>query len=167
MYTENTSGEIMARFRRHASIYAVAFILSFISFLLSFNWRPSGFWGSMIINPFGFLLFTFGFGTLSGVCWYTYKRMEAQVLEWLRQWEKETAHLSHTKQGHPLYQKIISIGKPATPVLLRELKKRECYVFSLLVEITGENPVSKEHHGNIPAMRQDWLAWGKEEGYVS
>jgi len=32
--------------------------------------------------------------------------------------------------------------------------------------IAGEDPVKQQHRGNLELMAEDWIAWGKEKGYL-
>lgn len=63
---------------------------------------------------------------------------------------------------HPAYQGIIDIGSEAVPWLLQRLAQRPDHWFCALNQITNANPVQPEHKGNIKAMAEDWIAWGKQ-----
>lgn len=104
--------------------------------------------------------------TMQGLHWV--RRMPEQKLEALAaQWKRETAHLSlvSKKAMHPAYQAIIGLGPWALPFILKKLREAPDHWFWALEAITGQNPVPEEHFGNIPAMTEDWLAWGDHEGY--
>lgn len=83
-------------------------------------------------------------------------------------WVRETAHLSSpTKQvSHPSYLRIVGMGTEALPLILRELQHRARYWFAALSAITGEQPVKESDFGNVRAMRDTWLQWGRERGYL-
>lgn len=66
---------------------------------------------------------------------------------------------------HPYYQKIISFGKKAIPLLIKKLDNTPTYWFWALEEISGTNPVPVIHRGNIPEMIKLWKNWAKENGY--
>jgi hypothetical protein len=85
------------------------------------------------------------------------------------QWEAETAFLPSISDiaMHPAYQQIIGLGFVAVPLILREMEKEPGHWFWALKSITGEDPVPHEHRGRINAMTEDWLLWGKEQGYIS
>ena len=34
-----------------------------------------------------------------------------------------------------------------------------------LKKITGKNPVNPEHYGIITKMKEDWIAWAKNNNY--
>ena len=67
--------------------------------------------------------------------------------------------------AHPAYQRIIGMGRPVVPIILQQLAREADFWFEALAAITDEQPVPPEHAGDIEAMRQDWLCWGREQGY--
>jgi hypothetical protein len=95
----------------------------------------------------------------------------SQIDERFRQlvdtWEAAVAHYSFSaaRQRHPAYQEIIALGEPVIPSLLRDLEVNRRYWFAALPAITGANPVSPEHAGQIDRMIEDWLGWGTQRGY--
>src|SRR4051794_32568750 len=80
-----------------------------------------------------------------------------------QRWKAEVEFLSSTSAiiNHPAYQDIIALGLPVVPLILRDLEHEPAHWFEALQTVTGENPVPREHWGNIPAMQQDWITWGK------
>ncbi|WP_413279222.1 hypothetical protein [Floridanema evergladense] len=98
---------------------------------------------------------------------YKFIKLEKKFKELATQWKSETAPLSVITQKviHPAYQQIIGMGEDVVPLLLRELEKRPDHWFWALKSITGANPVKSEHRGRIKLMAQDWLEWGRENGY--
>ena len=65
------------------------------------------------------------------------------------------------------YQRIIGMGEKAIPLILLELGSQPDQWFWALEKITGEiTPVSEEFRGNLPAMAEAWLRWGRDRGYV-
>jgi hypothetical protein len=92
----------------------------------------------------------------------------AQFATLAEQWKVATAVLSSTTSlvAHPAYQSIIALGPPVVPLLLHELEREPVHWFEALQAITGEDPVPREHWGNIAAMRADWLAWGRYRGLI-
>ena len=89
----------------------------------------------------------------------------AELAEW---WQTDTADLSSTTKriAHPAYQRIIGLGKPVVPVLLRELKVQPNFWFHALRSITGADPVADEDRGSLAAMAVAWVEWGRENGYL-
>jgi hypothetical protein len=84
------------------------------------------------------------------------------------EWEIATAHLSSVTEMsmHPTYQQIIGMGPVAIPFILAELRNRPGHWFWALKAITGDDPVLPGHRGRIKQMAQDWLEWGKKQGYL-
>jgi len=92
--------------------------------------------------------------------------LEARFQELLKQWEKDTEHLSFIRADHPAYQEMIRMGMPAVPFILRELKRRPSWLFDLLHRITGEWPCPEKHAGRLCKLSEDRLRWGKDRGYI-
>jgi hypothetical protein len=93
--------------------------------------------------------------------------LELQFLVLAAQWKQANLFESSPWRmaAHPAYQRIIGMGRRAVPLILRQLAREADFWFEALVAITGEQPVPLEHAGNMEAMRQDWLEWGREHGY--
>ena len=66
---------------------------------------------------------------------------------------------------HPAYQQIIGLGKPAIPLLLRQVEHRSGRWFWALKAITRQDPVSSSERGKTRQMIEAWLSWGKQQGY--
>ena len=92
----------------------------------------------------------------------------AEFLNLVAQWREETAGYSliTPKISHPAYLRIIGMGPVAVPWILEELKERGGHWFVALRSITGANPVLREDRGRIPKMREAWLAWAREDGWI-
>jgi hypothetical protein len=84
------------------------------------------------------------------------------------EWKEATAYLSSTSAmiAHPAYQAIIKLGWPAVPLMLRDLNREPVHWFEALKAITGEDPVTRENWGNIPAMASAWLTWGRQRDLI-
>ena|SRR6266436_6030562 len=85
------------------------------------------------------------------------------------QWIRETRFFSVSAQkiAHPAYLKMVKLAEPALPLIFRELERRPDFWFAALEAITDANPVSPEHLGDLRAMAQDWIDWGRVRGYVA
>ena len=83
--------------------------------------------------------------------------IEATLNELVGRWRKETSFLSSVtaKIENQWYQKIIALGLPAIPFLLRKLRQRP--------DPIGNRP---EIRGDMQAMADCWIAWGEERGYI-
>jgi hypothetical protein len=81
-------------------------------------------------------------------------------------WRTETIFASAAQAIvlHPAYQRIIGLGYPAVPLILRELRERPSHWFPALTAITGEDPADSniDFNGRVQA----WLAWGRARGYL-
>jgi hypothetical protein len=87
-------------------------------------------------------------------------------------WRNETENVSSMTRviSHSAYQRIIELGKRDRPavigLILSDLSKRRGYWAVALQAISGENPVRSNHIGNPAKVREDWLQWGKRNGFV-
>ena len=84
------------------------------------------------------------------------------------QWRSDVMHLSSPTQMamHDCYQMIIGMGPTALPFILEELRDRGGQWYWALRAIAEHSPISPGAAGNIPAMRDAWLQWGVEHGYI-
>lgn len=84
------------------------------------------------------------------------------------QWYVDTMPLSsyYEKILHPAYQKILTLGKAAVPFILRELADEPNDWFWALRIITDADPVTAEQAGDMEAMAEAWLRWGRGNGYI-
>jgi hypothetical protein len=99
--------------------------------------------------------------------WVETSGLEATFLDLAAQWERATGMLSRVQKMvmHPAYQRIIGMGQPVVPLILRELEREPDHWFWALEAITGANPVLPEQRGRLDEMAAAWLAWGRENGY--
>ena len=83
------------------------------------------------------------------------------------EWERDRPRGADVAQmtKHPAYQRIIAMGEPAVPWLLRRLAEKPNHWFVALNAITGGRPVPSESRGRIKEMAQAWLDWGRRNGY--
>ncbi len=83
-------------------------------------------------------------------------------------WSQEVHTLSDIDAvcTHPAYQQIIGMGETSLPFIFAELQRGEAYWFWALKAISGEDPISEENRGRITLMKQGWLKWGREHGYI-
>lgn len=86
-----------------------------------------------------------------------------------QKWKSETALLSSATAivSHFAYRQIIEMGEVALPFMLIKLQQDPQHLFYALYHITGENPVSLAHAGNLKEMTADWLHWGQKKGYIN
>lgn len=84
------------------------------------------------------------------------------------QWRNETMFSSSStdRLSHDAYLKIIGMGHPVVPLMLRELEQRGGHWFLALHVITEADPVRPEDIGNIKKMKEAWLQWGRQNHYL-
>lgn len=97
----------------------------------------------------------------------TREELEKEFMELVEEWHRETGMMSLVSKMvmHPAYQRIIGMGQPVIPLILRELEREPDHWFWALRAITGANPVKPEQQGRLKQMAQAWIQWGKEHGY--
>lgn len=80
------------------------------------------------------------------------------------EWKDETLFVSSGTEivNNGAYLEIISKGQKVIPWILRELQQTNDHWFVALESLTGSNPISPEHIGDILAMKEDWLNWAEE-----
>jgi hypothetical protein len=84
-------------------------------------------------------------------------------------WKQETGlHSSLAEKFmHPAYQRIMAMGKPALPFILRDLRATSDHWFYALEFISGdEGREVAVGTDTISAARDAWLHWGRQNGYV-
>ena len=94
--------------------------------------------------------------------------LQLRFVELAEQWRAQTALESslHRITENPFYKRIVALGDEVIPLLLRELEKEPDYWFSALRSLTGEDPVALTSRGDVRAMTDAWLNWGRSRGYV-
>ena len=99
-------------------------------------------------------------------CDATNRKEEFQQLK--EAWQKETRYQSFSRQIalHPAYQRIIGMGRDALPLILKELEAGPHHWFWALRSISGEDPVSEDSRGDMKAMTDSWLDWGRKAGVI-
>lgn len=95
----------------------------------------------------------------------TWEELDRLATEWRT--HRGASSFSSRAVMHPAYQRIIGKGFSAVPFLLRQLQSAPDHWFWALMKITGEDPVPPEDAGDVAAMAQAWIEWGKRRGFVS
>src|SRR5580692_4080490 len=95
--------------------------------------------------------------------------VEARFRRLATEWKEQSRYLSNTAQMAMLkpYQRIIGLGLPVVPLILKELQREPDQWFWALESITEQDPVPPEAKGKVSLMAQAWVDWGKQRGYVS
>lgn len=83
-----------------------------------------------------------------------------------KEWRKASRHLSRMKDIVALrpYAEIMAMGPRVVPLLIAELERSPDWWFYALELITGQNPVTDEHRGDLDGMAKDWIRWWNEDG---
>ncbi len=83
-------------------------------------------------------------------------------------WHDETDYLSAPSRitNNDTYLKIISMGGSVIPLILQDLQERGGDWYRALRILSGVDPVSAEVRGEVPKMKEAWLRWGRERGYI-
>lgn len=83
-------------------------------------------------------------------------------------WLEETKLSSNVFMtlSHPAHLNIIKLGKIILPYIFEDLSINKNHWFFALSSITGVNPVQSTSVGDLDKIKQDWLAWGRQENYI-
>jgi hypothetical protein len=84
----------------------------------------------------------------------------------VEEWRRQSKHLSSIRRmlELPSYKRIIGLGRPAIPLVLRELEERPSYWFSALRALTGEKEIANDK--DFQGACEAWIAWGRANGYL-
>ncbi|MSQ27608.1 MAG: hypothetical protein EXR51_05660 [Dehalococcoidia bacterium] len=83
-------------------------------------------------------------------------------------WHEATDVLSSPSQKvkHRAYQRIIGLREAAVPLILEDLRDHGGYWFYALERITGTCPRPKDRPATFATVRQAWLKWGSDQGFI-
>lgn len=97
----------------------------------------------------------------------THRTDDTEFCALAAQWRAETKYLSSVSKmvRHPAYQRIISMGWPAVPLILKELQQNSDHWLVALHLITGEDPAPAD--ATFGEAVQAWLQWGRQKGYLA
>ena len=84
-------------------------------------------------------------------------------------WKDDTEYISSSSVivNHSAYQQIIRLGQEVVPLILEDLAKTPDHWFVALRIITGQNPAKSTEAGDVEAIAQAWLKWGRSQGYLN
>lgn len=84
-------------------------------------------------------------------------------------WKYDMQYSSSTNEllHDPAYIEIIKMDKKALPFIFEDLKLEPNHWFTALTFITDANPIPKELAGDVKAMTNVWLDWGKKHDYTA
>jgi hypothetical protein len=85
-------------------------------------------------------------------------------------WKKETNGLSliHQITKNKNYKYIIDMGEKVVPLIFKDLQNEPFYWFEALNQILTptQDPILKDHYGDLDKMAEDWLNWAKKNQYI-
>lgn len=91
-------------------------------------------------------------------------RFQQLAAEWRR--ERPGGLVAHAAAKLPAYRKIIAMGPSVVPLILEDLQRAPDHWYIALDRLTGENPVDENDAGVMTKVRESWLKWGRERGYI-
>jgi hypothetical protein len=94
--------------------------------------------------------------------------LEERFARLVSEWHSQSEFLSSSTAitALPAYRMIVSLGRDAVPLLLKEMRDRPDHWSAALHEITGATPWSDADSGDIHRLAAAWLAWGKKHGLI-
>lgn len=95
-------------------------------------------------------------------------RTAEKFVELANRWHEEIEHLSSPSRitDNDTYLKIISMGESVIPFILRDLQKRGGDWYRALRILSGTDQVPIKDRGDVPRMKESWLRWGHDKGYI-
>ncbi len=95
-------------------------------------------------------------------------RIRKKFADLSNRWHEETDYLSSPSRitDNDTYLKIISMGEPVIPLILQDLQERGGNWYRALRILSSVDPVSPEVRGEAPRMKEAWLRWGRDKGYI-
>lgn len=92
--------------------------------------------------------------------------LEIRFTKYVDQWRRETWFMSSVKRrtSNVNYLSIISLGRPAIPLILKELERLGDHWFLALRVLADEDPAKGSDDFN--ESREAWIRWGKLKGYL-
>ena len=92
--------------------------------------------------------------------------VEERFQDFAGRWRAETLFSSSATDLvlNVWYQRIIALGEAVVPLLLRELEREPGHWGYALRVVTGVNPVSPGHSGDLEQIATAWVSWGTSQG---
>jgi hypothetical protein len=99
-----------------------------------------------------------------------YERSQQERFQSLAaEWQSAIRHTSDSRamMSHQAFLYLCGMGRAAIRPALQALSEKPSHLVRVLRYVAApENPVDPEHAGDIEATTNDWLAWGRESGYL-
>ncbi len=98
----------------------------------------------------------------------TRESIEAKFNRLAKEWREETEFVSAANKIilNAAYQQIIGMGPSALPFIFSDLEMQADHWSWALVAIIGEDPIRPEDYGDLQKMRDTWLRWATEKGFL-
>jgi hypothetical protein len=86
----------------------------------------------------------------------------------VEQYDLANGGLSVTQRKHPAFLALVAMGQPVVPLILLSIMGEPMVWLAIaLREIVGGGPTIKDQdRGVLDKVREAWLKWGEEEGYI-
>ena len=96
------------------------------------------------------------------------ERAEDRFGRLFEEWTNDTMFTSSITQviSHPAYLAIIGMGERAVPLILENLRRAANHWAPALTAITGVNPVPQTRAGDMQAIADAWITWGRVHGHL-
>ena len=93
---------------------------------------------------------------------------EKQFREYADKWYAETVRDSSITRilSNENYLRVIELGTPVVPFILKELQSRPRPWFLVLRILTKHKDIGRGYPGNFEKMAEAWINWGKECGII-
>lgn len=95
--------------------------------------------------------------------------LEKNFHEWAAEWKRETGHLSVAAKlrNIPPIAASSTLGEPAIPFILDDLREKPNHWFLALSAIANEAPeVAESDKGDMRAISEAWIQLGRDRGYT-
>jgi hypothetical protein len=108
----------------------------------------------------------YSFGSLQTPTKQSEQSIESEFPALAQKWKEETGFHSSLSEKfmHPSYQRIMAMGKPALPLILRDLEQNSAHWFYALRFIVDSDMAVGTK--TVSEARAAWLKWGYENGYI-
>lgn len=92
-----------------------------------------------------------------------------EFAELAEQWHDDTDDIASISRAisHAAYLKIINIGTPVLPLILRDLRDSGGFWFPALEAITRVRLGAEAERHSYRLLRALWIRWGEERGLLS
>jgi len=99
---------------------------------------------------------------------YEENNIEFKFIKYTTEMLLDTLYISNPgyTYHHPNHIKVVCLGKEVLPYMFKYLQQEPYWWFSMLREITKEDPTNESMTGRLDLITKAWLNWAKKEGYI-